>query len=285
MAEKNRRHGHLVKSRLGILGGFWSLGNFVWHFVRHLVVKVRIVVFFLLEVIFFHEFAMEEVELPLPLVGGKRGEDHGDGAAVEARWLVHLSHGFEVLDDPIEHHETEVFVGVFAAAELEHEAAFVVALKESFGATKLDVVVVLASADAEFDFLHPGGAFGFLFFEFRLLVFVFPVIDDLADRRIHLAGDLDEIEAERLGFGEGIAGTHDSELLAVTGDDADFRGADAVVDPRHIAETTPGLIFLWLSDGSVLQWVDATRRDVSSRSRHTKSVRRGMRNDGRHARS
>ena len=195
--------------------------------------------FVFLEVVFFHQFAVEQVELALALVGRKRGEDHGDGTAVEARRLVHLGHRLEVLDDPVEHDEAEVLVGVFTTAELQDEAALVVGLEESFGAAQLDVVVVLAGADAEFHFLHPGGALRLLLLQLRLLVLVLPVVDDLADRRVHLAGDLDEVESERLGFGERLAGTHDAELLAVGEDDTDFRGADAVVDPRHVAVTTP----------------------------------------------
>jgi hypothetical protein len=75
-----------------------------------------------------------------------------------------------------------------------------------------------------------------------------------------LTGDFDEVEADGDGFGKGFAGTHDTELFAGGIDDAYSRGADSVVDPRHIAETTPVLVSLWLSYGFVLQWVDATHR-------------------------
>jgi hypothetical protein len=85
---------------------------------------------------------------------------------------------------------------------------------------------------------------------------------------------LDEIETERLGLGERLTGVHDSKLLSVGHDDADFRGADSVVDPRHVAETTPILVSLWLSDGFVLQWVDATSGLEHGQSRG-KSERRG----------
>src|SRR5690606_34537845 len=46
------------------------------------IVEVVFVVVVVLEVVFVHEFTMEEVELPLPLVDGKGREDHGNGAAV-----------------------------------------------------------------------------------------------------------------------------------------------------------------------------------------------------------
>ena len=73
------RHGQWGKSGLGVFGDSGSLRNFVRHFIRHFVVGIRVVVLVFFEVVFFHEFAVEEVELALALVGGKRGEDHGDG--------------------------------------------------------------------------------------------------------------------------------------------------------------------------------------------------------------
>ena len=67
-----------------------------------------------------------------------------------------------------------------------------------------------------------------------------------------------------------------SEPLAGGAHDADFGSTDSVVDPRHIAETTPVLVSLWLSYGDVLRWVDATHRGASGASRRTIPVRRGI---------
>jgi hypothetical protein len=106
-----------------------------------------------------------------------------------------------------------------------------------------------------------------LLFELGLLVLELAVIDDLAHRRIHLPGDLDEVEPERLGLGKRLAGAHDSKLLSVGHDDADFGGTNSVVDPRHVAVTTPVLVSLWLSDGFVLRWVDATPGSVRGQGR------------------
>ncbi len=95
-------------------------------------------------------------------------------------------------------------MGVFAAFELQDEPDLVVALKEILGPAQLDIVIVLSGADAEFHFLHPGGGLGLAFLQLRLGIFVFPVIDDLANRRIRLAGNLDEIKPDGLGLGEGF---------------------------------------------------------------------------------
>ena len=222
---------------------------------------------------------MEEVELALALVLRQRREDHRHGAAVEAGGLIDLRHGLEILDDAIERDKAEIFVGVFAALELQHEAHLVVAFKKPLRPAQLDVVVVLAGDHPELHFLHPRGTLRLLFLELGLLVLVFPVVDDLADRRVHLAGDFDEVEAEGDRFGQRLAGTHHAELLAGGEDNTDFRGADSIVDPRHIAETTPVLVSLWLSYGMVLRWVDATHLGRGGPSRHMLPVRKGMRND------
>lgn len=245
-----------------------------------IVLVVMIVIVVLVEIVFVDEFAVEEVEFPFPLVLGKRGEDHGDGAAVEFWRLVDLGHGLEVVDDPVEDDEAEFLVGVFTAAELEDEAAFVVGVEEALGAAHLDVVVVFAGADAEFDFLHAGGAFRLLLLQFRLLVLVFAIVDDLADRWVRLFGDFDKIESELHGLGECLADAEDAELLAVGGDDADLGGTDTVVDASHVAETAPVLRFGWLGYGFVL--VGSMRRTVGSISRAEGSrvCEEWARNDG-----
>ena len=194
--------------------------------------------------------------------------------------MVHLRHRLQVIDDPVENDESKVLVSIFTTAELQDEAALVIRLKETFRPTQLDVVVVLTRAHAEFHFLHAGRALRLLLFQLGLLVLELPVIDDLADRRIDLPGDLDQIESERLSFCKCVTRAHHAKLFAGGEYDADFRCTDSVVDPRHVAETAPVWVSLWLSDGVVLQWVDATHRGTNDQSRRTKTMRRGMQNDG-----
>jgi hypothetical protein len=67
-----------------------------------------------------------------------------------------------------------------------------------------------------------------------LLVLVFRVIEDLADRRVGRRGDLDEVETtlagDRQSFREGFY----ADLGAVRVDEPDLVGGDPVVDPGGV---------------------------------------------------
>jgi hypothetical protein len=90
---------------------------------------------------------------------------------------------------------------------------------------------MLVDVRAEFDFLDSrDGVLAFLFL-LGQLVAVFAVIDDAADGRLGVCRDFDEVEAVALRFGDGLVGAQDAELGAGGCDnDADFAGADALVD-------------------------------------------------------
>ena len=146
------------------------------------------------------------MEVSLALVRRKRRKNHRDRPTVQTRRLINSSHRLEILDDTVENHETEILVRVLTTAELQHEPNLVAPFEESLRTTQLDVVIVISSSDAEFHFLHPCRGFGLALLELRLGVFIFPVVDDLANRRIRLSRDLDKVEPDGLGFFESLAG-------------------------------------------------------------------------------
>jgi hypothetical protein len=63
-----------------------------------------------------------------------------------------------------------------------------------------------------------------------LVVAVLAVVHDAADGGPGGGRNLDEIEAEVSGLGEGVVGGDDAELVAVGADEPDFGYADALVD-------------------------------------------------------
>jgi len=65
---------------------------------------------------------------------------------------------------------------------------------------------------------------------FFLLVMVFPEIDNLADGRLSLGSDLNEIQPLLLGNLERITRGQYSKILSAVVDDADFRRSDSLVD-------------------------------------------------------
>ena len=106
-------------------------------------------------VIFFHQFTMEQVELALALTLRQGRERHCDHATAQARCLVHVRHGLQVIDDFRHRHESQVFVRVFTTFELDDYADLVTGIEESLHTAHFDVVVVCTGADAQLDFLHP----------------------------------------------------------------------------------------------------------------------------------
>ena len=68
------------------------------------------------------------------------------------------------------------------------------------------------------------------FFSFCLLKAIFSVVHDLADRRIALGSNLDEIEIFLLCDRECLFRGHDTELLTVRANNSQFLVADFFVD-------------------------------------------------------
>ena len=64
-----------------------------------------------------------------------------------------------------------------------------------------------------------------------LLILVFAEVEDLADRRLGVGRDLDEIESRLYGPGQGIDFGHDADVLSRLVNQSYFAGPDCVVDP------------------------------------------------------
>jgi hypothetical protein len=64
------------------------------------------------------------------------------------------------------------------------------------------------------------------------LVPVLAVVHDPAHGRIGLRRDLDEIQIERSGLVQRVAGIDDADLLSIRPNQADLWRPDPVVDPR-----------------------------------------------------
>jgi hypothetical protein len=68
-----------------------------------------------------------------------------------------------------------------------------------------------------------------------LLVLVLRVVEDAADRRLGLGGDLDQVEGALAGALQSVRGRDDPDLLAVLVDQAHLRDPDPLVDPSRVA--------------------------------------------------
>ena len=65
-------------------------------------------------------------------------------------------------------------------------------------------------------------------------VTILPVVEDLADWRVRLRGDLDEIEFCLAGQGQGFGQWFDTQLRSVRSDQADLAGPDTIVDTGFV---------------------------------------------------
>jgi len=213
-----------------------------------LVVVIVVVGIILLEVILIDVVIWNlDLEFPDSLAFGKRRKHHGDLTSGEPGIEIRLGHGFQIVLDPVEQLEPEFLVSHLPPAELQLDAEFVAVIEKALGAGHLDAVIVFLNADAELDFLELAGGFDPVLLLLGLIVFEFSVIDDAADGWIRVGGDLHEVEPQFLGLGEGLPGGKDDAEVLI--ENANFGGADAVVDARGIPRSADGL--LWLRNNSI----------------------------------
>ena len=72
--------------------------------------------------------------------------------------------------------------------------------------------------------------FACLFFPLLLLKAIFAVVHDFADRRFRVRSNFYEIQILLQGKFLRVSNRHDTQLLAVVGNDADFSVADIIVE-------------------------------------------------------
>lgn len=128
--------------------------------------------------------------------------------------------------------DSDLFMGHFAAPEDHHDLGLHPLEHETFGPAHLHAVVVLVDIDVELELLQLGTeivAPGFLF-TLGQLVTVFAEIEHLADRRIGLGADFDQIQTMSAGRLNSLLQRLDAEAGAIGIDDKDFTRADALVD-------------------------------------------------------
>ena len=63
-----------------------------------------------------------------------------------------------------------------------------------------------------------------------LLILELAVVEDAADGRLGLGGDLDQIELRLLRQADRFVDRHDADLLTFRADQANLRGADLAID-------------------------------------------------------
>ena len=119
-----------------------------------------------------------------------------------------------------------------AATEAHGHFDLVALLDEFEHAAHLNVVVVIVDAGTQLDLLDLDDLllFARLVAALLLLVFVLAEVENLADRRIGVGRDFDEIEAGLDGLGERVVAGDDPQHLAPFVHQPDAWREDVVVD-------------------------------------------------------
>jgi hypothetical protein len=161
-----------------------------------------------------------------------RSQDHDHLAAFETGLALDLRDGLGIGFDTLQNGHAELRVRHLAAPEAKRNLDLVTLFEESLYGAHLHVVVVIINAGTHFDLfqlddflvLSSLGSF-LLFLEFELAE-----IKDLADRRLRVGRDLNEIQSGLFGTGKGIEFCNNADILTGLINETDFPGPDLIVD-------------------------------------------------------
>jgi hypothetical protein len=133
-----------------------------------------------------------------------------------------------VADKFVYHLETDLFMRLLPSFKPQLDPDFKIVAKELDGVIALHGKIVLINAWGELQFLHPAGRLGrsSLFAALGFFVKEFAVVDDAANRRCRVGGDLDQVQTFSLGQLQGIIKGHDAQRLLGLVKDSDFASPD-----------------------------------------------------------
>jgi hypothetical protein len=166
-----------------------------------------------------------------------RYQRHHKTVAIGDRRLFDGGRLDEPISDRVQQFHPQVAMLHLASAEHDGDADLVVRRDKLADVLDLDVKVVRADMRLEAHFLEQTRLLllARLPLLLVLLVLELRVVEDLADRRIRLRGDLDEIESLLAGQGQGFSDRFDADLSAVRVDKTDFLGRDPLIDASSIS--------------------------------------------------
>src|SRR5258708_3626745 len=165
-----------------------------------------------------------------------RRQHHHNLAAFEARLLLDLGDFGGVALDAIEKLIAELLVRHLAPAEAQRDLDLVALFEKALHRAHLHVVIVVVDHRPELDLLDLDDLLflaGFRRFFLRL-VFVFAVIENFADGRGRIGGDLDEIKPGLLGPVQSDLDFSRPVIVAGLVDQLDFTNTDLLVDARAV---------------------------------------------------
>lgn len=161
-----------------------------------------------------------------------RRHDQGHVPAIHSDSLIDLRLIGESFNNSLKQFPTDFLVCHFAATEDDAELHFVSFGKELACVARLEVDVVRIRSRVKSHLLQLllMLVLSLILFPLLLLVPEFSVINDLANGRIRLRGDLDKIELPLHCQLKGFTRGHDAKLLTLLVDDAQLGRADIAIN-------------------------------------------------------
>jgi len=139
--------------------------------------------------------------------------------------------GFHVFYQALQDLAAQAGSGHFASAEEDGCFYFVAFIQKTQHVIFFRFVIVVVDVDAELDLFYGDGflvLLGFALFLF-LLVEILPVVHDAAHGRLRGGRNFDQIQILFAGFLDGFERRHDTELLPIVINHADFARPNAIV--------------------------------------------------------
>ena len=132
-----------------------------------------------------------------------------------------------------DHLETKFRMRHFASTEFQGDFDLHVLAQKVDPMLDFDREVVGIDLRTKLDFLNARGVLVFLGFlvAFGLFVSVLAEIDQTADGRIRVGGDLNQVNAISASHGQRVTQAEDPELFAINPDDPNFAGTNFPVYP------------------------------------------------------
>ena len=143
--------------------------------------------------------------------------NHGHLAAFHLGSLFDLCKLFNIGFNPLHELHPDFLVRHLPSAEADGDLALVPMLKETYQVAQFDLIIPFFSSRPEFYFLQLdlfllflGRSLGFLFLEH-----LFSVVHDLADHRLGVRSQLDQVQLFLCRFLEGFLQRYDADLIAL----------------------------------------------------------------------
>ncbi|CFX16749.1 protein of unknown function [Candidatus Filomicrobium marinum] len=171
-------------------------------------------------------------------------------AAFEAWFALDLCNLFQLTLDPLKYSHTKLLVRHFATTEAQGNLHLIAVVEETFDGPHLDVVVVLINRRTHLDLLDLDGLLLFACFGgfFLLLELELAVVHDLADRRLSIRRNLNEIQAGVIGAILRLEAVYHPDIFSVLINQTDFSDPNGVVDFRACIFAL-GRCSVWAADG------------------------------------